>query len=232
MSRSDPTCTGVLLIDKPTGKTSFTLVRQLRRLTREQCVGHAGTLDPFATGVMVMLIGRTYTRLSSQFLNQDKEYLATIYLGTATDTYDCDGQILSTSDFIPSMDEITSALQAFQGWISQLPPMFSAKKVGGKKLYELARKGKEVERTPIKVHLQTELLSYNYPHLELRIACSKGTYVRSVADDLGKALGCFGHLSALKRSRSGPFTLQQCLDGQLLDAAQLDIRPHLIRQII
>lgn len=207
---------GILLVNKPKGKTSFSLVYDLRKSLGVKKIGHAGTLDPFATGVMVMLIGRNYTRLSDQFLCNDKEYLAQVCLGMETDTYDCDGQILAVSPEIPTLEQIKIALNEFQGEIDQIPPMYSAKKQQGKKLYELARKGQIVERKPSRIVLQTELLAYSYPYLELRINCSKGTYIRSIAHDLGVKLGCGAHLTGLIRTRSGTFLLKDCVDGSQL----------------
>lgn len=220
---------GILLINKSRGPTSFSLVAILRRLTGIKTIGHAGTLDPFATGVMVMLLGRPFTRLSSRFLEQDKEYLAKARLGIATDTFDCEGKPLFTSDKIPTLDEIKEALKSFQGTILQVPPMFSAKKKDGKKLYELARQGKEVEREPVQVTVHTELLSYEYPYLDLRISCSKGTYVRSIADDLGKMLQCGAHLHELVRLRSGTFHLKDCVDIATLSSPNFDISSVLLR---
>jgi tRNA pseudouridine55 synthase len=201
---------GILLLDKPQGKTSFFLVQQLRRLLKVKCIGHAGTLDPFATGVMVMLIGRPYTKLSNQFLKADKEYLATLCLGKKTDSFDIDGQVINESSYIPSIHEITDAVQEFQGEILQLPPMFSAKKVNGQKLYDLARKGQTIEREKKKVVVETKILSYHHPYLEIYVKCSSGTYIRTIADDLGEKLGCFAHLSNLRRTRSGPFSIDNC----------------------
>ncbi len=203
---------GILLINKPPGKTSFYLVNVLRKILGVKKIGHAGTLDPFATGVMVMLIGRTYTRLSDRFLKQDKVYQAVIKLGAETDTYDCDGQILSTSDYHPSLNEIEEALAKFQGEVQQVPPMFSAKKINGQKLCDLARKGEHIERKPVTVSLKTELIGYEYPNLEIKISCSKGTYVRSIAYDLGQMLGCGAHLSSLVRLQSGRFSLDSCVN--------------------
>lgn len=214
---------GVLLIDKPVGKTAFSLVAILRRLLGIQKIGHAGTLDPFATGVMVMLVGRKYTKLSDQFLVADKEYTAQIYLGVTTDTFDCDGQEIQRSDFIPSIQQLEAALCHFQGEIEQIPPMFSAKKINGKKLYELARKGQTIERLPVKIKLETRLLSYEYPYVNIAVTCSKGTYIRSIAYDLGVLLGCGAHLTALRRTRSGAFHLRDCFDGHLLHSPTLDI---------
>lgn len=207
---------GILLVDKPKGKTSFSLVGRLRKCLGVQKIGHAGTLDPFATGVMVMLIGKNYTKKSDQFLSSSKEYVAELLLGSATDSYDIDGTVTNTSPIIPSLEEIKDALKDFEGEIQQIPPMFSAKKVGGKKLYNLARQGIEIEREPVTLNVHIELLSYQYPHLSLKIACSKGTYIRSLAHDIGIKLGCFAHLIDLRRIRSGHFKLEECMDGSLL----------------
>lgn len=219
---------GLLLVNKPQGRTSFSLIRTLRKLTGLKKIGHAGTLDPFATGVMVLLLGREYTRLSDQMLCQDKEYLAEVYFGVTTDTFDCDGKVVARSKKIPLIEEIEHVIAKFQGEIEQIPPMYSAKKVGSKKLYELARKGITIERQPAKVRVQTELLNYTYPHLQVRIACSKGTYIRSIAYEMGQLLGCGAHLSQLQRTRSGKFALEECVDGLLLDQADFDITPYLL----
>ncbi len=222
-----PPLEGLLLIDKPIGSTSFSLVAKLRHLTKVKTIGHAGTLDPFATGVMVLLIGKNYTRLSSQFLECDKEYTCTVTLGAATDSYDIDGEITSSSDKIPSLEEIKSSLKAFNGKVLQTPPMFSAKKVGGKKLYELARRGITIERAAVPVEMETTIQIYNYPYLELHVRCSKGTYIRSIAHDLGLALGSYGHLSKLKRIRSGEFLLENCMTMETLLTPSFDLLTHL-----
>lgn len=207
---------GILLVNKPIGKTSFSLISALRKKTGIQKIGHAGTLDPFASGVMILLIGRTFTAQSDTFIGQDKEYEATLHLGIETTTYDPEGEITSQNGTVPTLPEILDALKQFQGTIQQIPPMFSAKKVKGKKLYELARKGIEIERQPVTLTVQTELLSYTYPELSLKIACSKGTYIRSIGSDLGKVLGCGAHLKKLTRTRCGPYLLKDCIDGNEL----------------
>ncbi len=188
---------------------SFSLVSALRRITKIRCIGHAGTLDPFASGLMILLIGREFTKKSDLFLNHDKKYSATIKLGQATDSYDIDGQLTNSSDIIPTLSEIESILKNFQGVIQQIPPMYSAKKIAGKKLYELARQGKEVERSAQNFNVSITLKSYDYPHLEIDVSCSKGCYIRSLAHDIGLALGSFGHLIALRRTHSGPFSVEQ-----------------------
>ena len=219
---------GVLLINKPKGRTSFSLVSAVRRLCDVKKVGHAGTLDPFATGVMILLVGKDYTRLSDRFLLQDKEYIATLHLGVRTDSFDCDGKVTHESDYVPSQDEIETVLSSFQGDIMQTPPMFSAKKVKGKKLYELARQGIVIERAPVPVHIDITFLEYTYPYLKVKVACSKGTYIRSLAEDIGVKLTCGAHLSDLSRTRSGTFHLSECIDAELLsDRSSLPSLPFI-----
>lgn len=220
---------GILLVDKAPQSTSFYLVSLLRRLTGIEKIGHAGTLDPFATGVMVMLIGKEMTRRSHEFLSSDKEYRATIQLGLTTETYDLEGAIVERSDKVPTLAEVELALSAFQGDILQTPPMYSAKKVGGKKLYDLARRGIVIERQPVLVRVAIELLQYNYPMVDIKVTCSKGTYIRSLAHDLGQGLGCGAHLFELTRTRSGCFRLEDCVPQALLKDREFDITPHLRR---
>jgi tRNA pseudouridine55 synthase len=207
---------GVLPVCKPKLKTSFSLVSILRKLTHIRTIGHAGTLDPFADGVMILLIGKRFTQMSHQFLHQSKEYLATLHFGIVTDTYDIEGQIMSTNPNIPSLFEVEEVLLEFQGTIMQTPPMFSAKKIQGKKLYELARQGIVIERQAVPVNLHIELLDYSYPNLLIKVQCSKGTYLRSLAYDIGVKLGCGAHLCSLTRTKSGTFTLEECCDGARL----------------
>lgn len=223
---------GILLVSKETGSTSFHLVSLLRRLTHVEKIGHAGTLDPFAIGVMVMLIGPEYTKKSEQFLKLDKQYVAVLRLGVSTDSYDIDGKITKTSDIVPSLSEVEAAIQTFQGEIIQTPPMFSAKKIQGKKLYELARKGIEIPRVAVPVRLNIVLVSYEYPNLEILIDCSKGTYIRSLAHDLGLALKSFAHLQALTRTKCGPFTLEECIPQSDLLKPSFDITPYLKKEIL
>lgn len=224
------TSEGILPINKEKGRNAFSLVASLRKLTGIRTIGHAGTLDPFAEGVMVLLIGKPYTRQSGTFLNQDKEYIATVHLGIVTDTYDCDGKVTAESPLQPTLAQIEEQLLPFQGTILQTPPMFSAKKVEGKKLYTLARQGITIERKAAPVTLRIEILSYNYPSLTLRVACSKGTYIRSLAYDLGQELGCGAHLSALTRTRSGPYTLEQCCEQTRLFDPDYDWRKYLTHE--
>lgn len=224
---------GILLVNKPKGKTSFSLIQALRKILNVRKIGHAGTLDPLATGVVVLMVGSRYTRLSNQFLNKDKEYEATLTLGITTDSYDAEGKVLTTSPIIPTLDQLKNSLKAFQGTFPQTPPMFSAKKIGGKKLYELARRGIEIERKEVLVSCETLLLDYHYPKIHLRIKCSKGTYIRSIAHDLGAILTCGAHLSDLKRLQSGHFSLAECFDGNLFfNANREEVKPQICQALI
>lgn len=211
-----PLCEGILLVDKPKGKTSFSIIGRLRRILNVKTIGHAGTLDPLATGVMVLMVGKNYTRLSSKLLVQDKEYFAEITLGKTTDSYDAEGIETSCSDKIPSAEEVAEALTHFQGEFLQIPPMFSAKKINGQKLCDLARKGKTIDREAVKITAETILIDYSYPKILIKVNCSKGTYIRSIAHDLGIHLGCGAYLSCLKRTKSGSFHLEDCIDGNLI----------------
>jgi tRNA pseudouridine55 synthase len=153
-----------------------------------------------------------------------------LHLGITTDTYDCEGEMTQQSSLIPSFEEIEKIMALFQGNIEQIPPMYSAKKVQGKKLYELARQGLEVERKAVSITVQIEILNYSYPHLDIYVKCSKGTYIRSLAYDIGMKLGCGAHLSALKRTKSGSFSLENCVDGALLGETLTseDLQRHLL----
>lgn len=218
---------GILLVNKPAGATSFSLIRALRKKTGVKKIGHAGTLDPFATGVMILLVGRNYTKQSDQFLKDSKSYRATTQLGFATTTYDTEGDVTETSSHIPSHEEVNNIISQFQGTLQQVPPMFSAKKVNGKKLYDLARKGIEIERAPCTVHVELTNITYDYPTLTFTVHCSKGTYIRSLAHDIGKALTTYGHLTSLERLSSGSFTLEECIEGKDLFDENFDVTPHI-----
>lgn len=207
---------GIFPVNKPPGKTSFSLVHAARRLSGIRKIGHTGTLDPFATGVVVLLIGKTFTKQAAKFQEEDKEYEAFIHLGIETTTFDPEGEIIANNPYIPSLSAVISTVEFFQGKIQQIPPMFSAKKIQGKKLYDLARKGIEIERKPIEITLQTKLIEYNYPFVHVHITCTKGTYIRTIASDFGKKIGCGAYLKALTRIRSGSYRLQDCIDGNEL----------------
>jgi tRNA pseudouridine55 synthase len=202
---------GVLLVDKPAGLTSHDVVYRLRRKLAMQRIGHAGTLDPMATGLLVMLIGKA-TRISQYLISEDKVYEGEITLGVTTNSQDAEGEVMETRP-VPPLTEapVREAMNAFLGDQYQTPPMFSAVKIGGVPLYKKARQGEEVAREPRFIRVAAfELLSFNSPKLAFRLACSKGTYVRTIAHDLGQKLGCGAHLSALRRTVSGKFTIAQC----------------------
>lgn len=192
---------GFILIDKEKDWTSFDVVAKLRGITKIKKIGHAGTLDPFATGLLIVAIGRA-TKLLQLLLGQNKSYTAEMILGKTSNTYDITGEITSTKEFTQNIEqvEIEKALQTFTGQQKQIPPMFSAKKIQGKKLYELARQGIEVERTAKDIEIyKIELLEYNFPKLTFFVNCSTGTYIRTIAYDLGNVLGCGGLLENLRR---------------------------------
>ncbi len=211
---------GILNINKPRGKTSFSIVAMVKRLTGERRVGHAGTLDPAATGVLPICLGQG-TRVIEFLVDANKAYRAEIELGVATDTYDASGQIVQRGD--PSgvsQAQLESELTSFSGLIRQTPPMYSAVKYRGKPLYELARAGITVERQSrlAKVY-RLELVDWQPPVLTIEIVCGKGTYIRSLAHDLGQALGCGGYLKSLIRLRCGPFDIKDAVSVSQLEAA-------------
>jgi tRNA pseudouridine55 synthase len=212
---------GVLPVEKGAGVTSYQVVAHLRRLLRARKIGHGGTLDPDATGVLPVLIGAA-TKLMPYLVGFDKEYVATVRLGMVTDTQDTSGRVLATHP-VPALDEdaVRAVLGRFVGRITQVPPMYSALHHGGRRLHELARAGVEVERAPREVTVHAIALeALVLPHLTLRVTCGKGTYVRTLAADLGAALGCGGTLAALVRSRAGPFRLEAAVPWTELAAAR------------
>jgi tRNA pseudouridine55 synthase len=211
---------GILNINKPPGKTSFSMVSMVKRLSGERRVGHAGTLDPAATGVLPICLGRG-TRVIEFLVDTTKTYIARIELGTATDTYDSSGQITQQGD--PSginQPQLESALDSFRGSIQQTPPMYSAVKHHGQPLYELARAGIQVERKsrPAEIH-RLELISWQPPIVTVEVECGKGTYIRSLAHDLGQSLGCGAHLKSLVRTRCGLFDIKDAISITQLEEA-------------
>jgi len=212
---------GILVVDKPQGMTSHDVVALMRRRFGLKKVGHAGTLDPMATGVLVMLIGK-FTKSSNSFISDDKEYDATLTLGSRSDTGDAWGKIEPSGVRVSFSDaEIETVFNRFTGEIEQRPPMYSAVKFKGKKLYELARKGLTVDVKPRKVVIKRlDISGIALPSVSFRVTCSKGTYIRQLCVDIGEALGCGGYLSRLIRTRSGAFTVDQAIP--LEDLKSLD----------
>lgn len=221
---------GVLLVDKPKGLTSHDVVYRLRRKLQMKKIGHAGTLDPMATGVLVMLLGKA-TRISQYLMSVDKIYEGEATLGVVTDSQDAEGEIMETRP-VPELTEagVRTVMQGFLGDQYQTPPMHSAIKIGGVPLYKLARKGEVVEREPRFIRVTAfNLLSLAPPQLTFSLHCTKGTYVRTIAHDLGQRLGCGAHLSALRRTASGRFTVAQCLALDQIEGLAL---PEIERRLI
>ena len=198
---------GIILIDKPQGWTSHDVVGKLRGILHERRIGHSGTLDPLATGLLVVFIGRA-TR-AVEFAEADrKEYIAGLRLGMSTDTQDITGRIISKETDIPDEPEVRIAIERFRGELEQIPPMYSAVKIGGKKLYELARKGESIERKPRHITIfGLEITGRSDNDYILDVVCSKGTYIRTLCHDIGAALGCGGCMSSLRRTKSGVFSV-------------------------
>lgn len=202
---------GLLVVDKPVGPTSHDVVHLVRRETGVKKVGHTGTLDPRASGILLLCLGQA-TRLSEYLLNEPKRYLAWIRFGQSTNTYDAEGEIVEESGRSPDREALERTLQDFQGTLEQRPPAYSAVKVKGKPAYELSRRGQAIELKPRKITIDNLILrSYEPPLLELEIHCSAGTYIRSLAHDLGQELETGAHLAELRRTRVGPFGLDQAV---------------------
>ncbi len=217
---------GALLIDKPSGPTSHDVVDAIRRQFRIKKVGHCGTLDPNATGLLIIVLGRG-TKLSEKLMGDDKVYEGTMKFGETTDSYDSDGELVASLPVPPiTLDQLNTSAAAFIGDQMQVPPMVSAIKKNGVPLYKLARKGIEVEREPRLIHIYNfRFTDYQEPIASFKLACTKGTYVRSIAHDLGQKLGCGAHLTTLRRSVSGKFDVADAtpLDTVLrLTAAELE----------
>lgn len=203
---------GILLLDKDEGWTSQDCVSKLRGILGERRIGHAGTLDPLATGLLVVLVGRA-TRAAAFAEAETKEYVAAFRPGIVTDTQDITGNLLRSSDVLPSEEDVRAALPRFTGEIEQIPPMYSAIKVNGQKLYDLARQGREVARKPRKITIFDLALTQNLGNGQyaLRIVCSKGTYIRTLCHDLGQALGCGGCMAALRRTEASNFRIDEAV---------------------
>jgi tRNA pseudouridine55 synthase len=213
---------GALLVDKPAGCTSHDVVDRIRRKFGLKKVGHCGTLDPNATGLLIIVLGRG-TKLSERLMSDDKVYEGDIKFGEATDSYDADGEITATAPVPPlTLEQLNEAAGAFIGDLQQIPPMVSAKKQGGVALYKLARKGIEVVREPRLVHIfNYRFTAYAEPVAKFRVACTKGTYVRSLMHDLGAKIGCGAHLATLRRVTSGKWDVADALPLNAVLALQL-----------
>jgi len=208
---------GALLVDKPLGVTSNFALQRVKRLLAAKKAGHAGTLDPLASGLLIALFGEA-TKFAGLLLDSDKEYLATLKLGETTATGDAEGEILKSSPVQVSTGELREVLKRFQGEIDQVPPMHSALKRDGVPLYKLARRGESVERKPRRVRiLELEILDFQKPVLNIRVRSSKGTYVRTLAEDIGAALGCGAHLAGLRRTASGRFRVDDAIAVDALE---------------
>ncbi len=219
---TSPVDAGFLLIDKPSGWTSHDVVAKVRNLLRMKKVGHAGTLDPMATGLVVVGLGRA-TRLLRFVQAAPKEYVAKAVFGVATDSLDADGAILERAEMDVAQAEVEAVMERFVGTIAQVPPMVSARKVGGRKLYELARQGIEIEREAREIDIyDLELIDFapsHYPEVTFRTVCSTGTYIRTLGDDIAQALGGRAHLSALRRIRNGTLHVDDAVGIEELEAA-------------
>jgi len=221
---------GVLLVDKPRDHTSHDVIARLRGKLRMRRIGHAGTLDPMATGLLIVLIGKA-TRASQFLISLDKEYEGSIQLGKVTDSQDADGNLMETRP-VPDLDAgaVKAAMQGFLGDQYQTPPMYSAIKIDGVPLYKRARKGEEVEREPRFIRVMSwDLLGFESPRIDFRLRCTKGTYVRTLAHDLGQKLGCGAHLSALRRTATDRFLVSQALTMEQIEALPL---PEIDRRLI
>ncbi len=207
---------GIIVIDKEPDFTSADVVAKMRGICRQRKIGHTGTLDPAATGVLPVCLGSA-TRLCGMLTDREKEYVAELLLGVETDTQDITGKVLAKHSVCPDKEAVRGACLSFIGEYLQVPPMYSALKVNGKRLYELAREGREVERSarPVTIY-ELEILKIRLPVVKFRVVCSKGTYIRTLCADIGAKLGCGGTMQSLRRTRAGMFTLEQALTlGQL-----------------
>lgn len=209
---------GIINVYKEAGFTSHDVVAKMRGICGQKKIGHTGTLDPAATGVLPVCLG-SGTRLCDMLADRDKEYVAKLLLGVSTDTQDTTGRVLTRKEVTASEQEVRDAILSFQGAYQQVPPMYSALKVNGKKLYELARAGREVERQPrpVVIH-ELEILDMELPLVTIRVACSKGTYIRTLCADIGDRLGCGGAMAFLERTRVGEFKLEDALTLKQLEA--------------
>lgn len=221
---------GILLVDKPGDHTSHDVIARLRGKLKMKRIGHAGTLDPMATGLLIVLVGKA-TRVSQYLVSLDKEYEGTIELGKVTDTQDAEGEMMETRPVPPFTEaEVKAAIDGFLGDQYQTPPMYSAVKIDGVPLYKSARKGEEVEREPRFIRVASwQITRFGLPRFDFRLRCTKGTYVRTLAHDLGQKLGCGAHLAALRRTATDKFNVSQALTLEQIQAMSLpEIEARLI----
>lgn len=213
---------GFLVVDKPAGITSHDVVDRVRRILGIRKIGHLGTLDPIGVGVLVLAVGKA-TKAVRYFVTDDKEYTTTVRLGTITDTQDLDGTLLEQRPVNVTAEDFERALDRFRGDIEQIPPMVSAKKVGGKRLYKLHRQGIEVKREPKPVRIyEIDLREFAPPEAMFHVRCSKGTYIRTLCADIGEALGCGGAMAWLRRTKSGFFSIEDAVTLEALEKLSTD----------
>lgn len=219
---------GIIVIDKPAGKTSHDMVSFMRRITKIRRIGHTGTLDPMAEGVLPVCIGNA-TKAADMLTMSDKRYCAELILGKTTDTLDAEGKVLCEKEVSVSDEKIRAAIKSFEGEIEQIPPMYSAVKRNGKKLYELARQGIEVEREARRVNINSiDILEIDGARAVIDVSCSKGTYIRTLCDDIGKKLGTGAYMSALRRTASGCFTIDNAYTPEEIEERSGDIENMLM----
>lgn len=218
---------GILLVDKPQGITSHDVVARMRKVFRIKKVGHAGTLDPMATGLLLIMIGKA-TKVSQYLMSNAKEYTGTVHLGIETDSQDAEGEVVAEKS-VPdlSKEDVLAEMKTFMGDQYQTPPMYSAKKVNGQKLYKLARQGKTVEREARVIHISKyDMTDFDLPRVSFDVGCSKGAYIRTLAHDLGNKLGCGGHLCVLRRTVVGKFRIE---DANTIEEIQ-EMSPSVLRK--
>ncbi len=223
---------GIINVYKEAGFTSHDVVAKMRGICGQKKIGHTGTLDPEATGVLPVCLGNG-TKLCDMLADRNKEYIAGLLLGVTTDTQDITGQVLAQKEVTCSKEKVQEVIYSFQGEYLQVPPMYSALKVNGRKLYELARAGKEVERQarPVYIH-KIEILEMDFPRVTMRVACSKGTYIRTLCNDVGTELGCGGTMESLKRTRVGEFGIEEALTlGQLQERKDAGMLEQCIKSV-
>ena len=210
---------GIIVVNKPRGFTSFDVVAKLRGILKTKKIGHTGTLDPEAEGVLVVCVGRA-TKLVDSLMDHDKTYVAGLLLGRDTDTYDIWGETILEKEVTASEDEVITVIKSFTGKQKQVPPMYSAKKIDGKKLYELAREGKTVERKAVDIEVfDIDIEKIDLPEASFKVSCSKGTYIRSLCHDIGERLGCGGCMSSLLRVRTGKYSIEEAHTLEEIEAA-------------